>query len=605
MRALLTAEAGQASPALLTLDPERRFTLGRNHRNSVILQDECASRHHAELVYLDGRWLLRDLDTLNGTRLEGQRIREATALDHNQVIGIGSTRLRFLYEPSDEETHIQATADPDDASPADPPSDVSSPPLEADKLTALYRFMALAMKERSPRKLIRLALEAAQQESGAELAGFVGPDPNDPQPRQTVPTLARVDLHLSRKLTEEAMRLRQTVWRGSEAKGHSDDLDSTLPFKDALGLPLLADGEVLGVLHVYRAGRLFSESEVCFCELVAQHLAPSLLLLQSKRKLQAENTRLRDHPPDFPLLIGDSAPMRELRRFIDRVAPRPSTVLIRGESGVGKELVALALHSQSSRRDGPFVPFNCAAVTPSLMESELFGHKAGAFSGAIRDHPGLFRYADEGTLFLDEVGEMSLDMQAKLLRVLEVKAVRPVGETREVRVDVRVVAATNRDLQERVKSNQFREDLYYRLNIIPINVPPLRERPDDIPLLASHFLKVLSADSMQPLQLSDAALARMQAYAWPGNVRELRAALENAATLCDQDVLGPDDLLLGGGPTPDGLPGFRMEEVEAWAIRRALRQTQGNVTQAARLLEISRDTLTTKMKKYHIERGGA
>ena len=254
---------------------------------------------------------------------------------------------------------------------------------------------------------------------------------------------------------------------------------------------------------------------------------------------------------------------------------------------------------------------NCAAIAPTLLEAELFGYKKGAFSGADRDHPGLFQQADEGTLFLDEVGELSLECQAKLLRIIEGKAFRPVGATSDVKVDVRIVAATHRDLEKDVKAGRFRQDLLFRLRVIQIRVPPLREHPEDIPELAGFFLAKVSAECRRNFKLTNGAMRKLQAYTWPGNVRQLRAAIENAAVMSENDVIDAESFPLAGvGDMPSSgthkavdLPtSLDMEEIETWAIRKALKQTTGNVSHAAKLLGMSRDTLHTKIKKKGIDR---
>jgi Nif-specific regulatory protein len=252
------------------------------------------------------------------------------------------------------------------------------------------------------------------------------------------------------------------------------------------------------------------------------------------------------------------------------------------------------------------VVVNCAAIAPTLLEAELFGYRKGAFSGADRDYPGLFERADEGTLFLDEVGELSLECQAKLLRVVEGKPFRPVGGTTDVKVDVRVIAATHRNLEQEVKGGRFRQDLFYRLRVINIKVPPLREHLDDVPELARFFLERLSVQCHRSFRLSPAALKALQNFGWPGNVRQLRAVLESAAVMGESDVIDSADLPLATVPEPatdtELPPSLDVDEIETWAIRRALKQTGGNVSQAARLLGMSRDTLHTKLKKKGIDR---
>jgi two-component system response regulator AtoC len=297
------------------------------------------------------------------------------------------------------------------------------------------------------------------------------------------------------------------------------------------------------------------------------------------------------------------------------VAPLRTTVLLTGESGTGKELVARALHELSPRAAMPFVAVNCGAIPSELIESELFGHVKGAFTGATRTNKGLAAEADGGTLFLDEIGEMPLGLQVKLLRFLQEQEVRPVGETRAQRVDVRVVAASVRDLGAAVASGQFREDLYYRLNVVGIRLPPLRERAGDVPTLAHHFLARYgrTRPDVRVEALSDEAMAALEGYRWPGNVRELEHAIERAVVLCDGPVIREDDLpepLRGGmvGVTPTPLPvegdlsvKRAIRAVEDQLIRRALTQTGGNRTRAAELLELSYRALLYKIKEYGID----
>lgn len=257
-----------------------------------------------------------------------------------------------------------------------------------------------------------------------------------------------------------------------------------------------------------------------------------------KRMMERRNVALqRDVARSFPVDIIGTAPKTEaMREMISRLAPSPAAVLIEGESGTGKELVARALHALSARR-GPFVPLNCGAIAPELLESELFGHVSGAFTGARKSKDGLFRVADKGTLFLDEIGEMPLSMQASLLRTLEQQTIRPVGAEREVNVDVRIVAATNRNLLEEVEAGRFRKDLFYRLNVLSVELPPLRERSDDIGLLLNHFSEMLARDmGLKPVVWSDAELFAMQQYDWPGNIRELKNTVERAILLGKPDV---------------------------------------------------------------------
>ncbi|MBA3394275.1 MAG: sigma-54-dependent Fis family transcriptional regulator [Deltaproteobacteria bacterium] len=354
-------------------------------------------------------------------------------------------------------------------------------------------------------------------------------------------------------------------------------------------------------------------------------------LAREVRRLRGEVERARG----LGEVIGQSALMRQLLAMIDRVAASDATVLIVGESGTGKELLARTIHRVGPRKDGPFVAFDCSALAPSLLEAELFGHEKGAFTGAGRSRRGLFREANGGTIFLDEIGDIDATVQNKLLRVLQEREIKPVGGDRPVSIDVRVVAATNKDLKALVARGQFREDLYWRLAVVPIQVPPLRERKEDIPLLAAHILarrrgaakSFAGQETRYPTQITARALARLEAYRWPGNIRELENVLSRAAILCDGEMIRSHDLdMLGldrpaGSPPARGdaedrveLPAIDLERlgdgeglkdvtdkavrlVERAAIAAALRRDR-NPALAARRLGISRASIYTKMKTY-------
>ncbi|RYZ42174.1 MAG: sigma-54-dependent Fis family transcriptional regulator [Myxococcaceae bacterium] len=322
-------------------------------------------------------------------------------------------------------------------------------------------------------------------------------------------------------------------------------------------------------------------------------------------RLEAENERLAGEVNLLRSLVFVSPAMARLALLLQRVGPRDVTVLITGESGTGKERVAEALVRASPRADKPYVRFNCAALTPELAEAELFGHVRGAFTGAVRPRKGLFREADGGTLLLDEVGELTLPLQAKLLRVLQEGEVRPVGEDRALPVDVRVLAATHRDLPQRVAEGHFREDLYYRLKVVTLQVPALRSRPEDIAALAQHFLaRHTERFRMPPVTLTPELLERLTAYRWPGNVRELENVLESAVVLSPDGTLDPE--LLPGGPGAPATPASptgatlreRMDTHERELILAALATAQGQRTEAARALGIGRATLHDKLRKH-------
>jgi nitrogen regulation protein NR(I) len=339
---------------------------------------------------------------------------------------------------------------------------------------------------------------------------------------------------------------------------------------------------------------------------------------------KAHESARRSVRPDIKAraaIIGESPQIQEVYKIIDKVADTPSTVLISGESGTGKELIATALHGASSRRDQPFIKINCAAIPHNLIESELFGYERGAFTGAVTSKPGRFELADGGTLFLDEIGEIPVEMQVKLLRALQEGEFERVGGIKTTRVDVRLVAATNRDLQAEIEAGRFRKDLYYRLAVVPIMLPALRERRSDIPMLARHFVDKYNRRLNKKIEgIADDAMALLQAYNWPGNIRELENLIERVLLFADGPLITAKDLpdpvrqgaaLQPGSPAsspsveaPTGETGLkdiiRMKaaELEKDLITKALEETGGNVTRAAKLLQISRKSLQTKMKEF-------
>jgi DNA-binding NtrC family response regulator len=320
-----------------------------------------------------------------------------------------------------------------------------------------------------------------------------------------------------------------------------------------------------------------------------------------------------------PRIIGDDPKLRHVTQQLHRAAATEATVLLEGESGTGKELFARSLHALSTRADGPFVAINCAAIPDTLLETELFGHEKGAFTGATARKPGRFEVAHRGTLFLDEIGELPLALQGKILRALEERAFERVGGTQTLHVDVRLVAATNRNLKQAVAARVFREDLFFRLSVFPITIPPLRERVGDIPVLARHFVERFCKDlNKPPLSFSMAATEEMKAYAWPGNVRELQNCIERAVILCDAETIEPRHLNLSSiqpiaapaAPTPweqidlsgslrDAV-GRVTAEVEKRKIERAIRESGDNRQRAADMLEISYKALVQKLKEYGI-----
>jgi DNA-binding NtrC family response regulator len=330
------------------------------------------------------------------------------------------------------------------------------------------------------------------------------------------------------------------------------------------------------------------------------------------RALEDENRKLREelgHRYEFDNIIGRSTAMQEIFATIERVAPTRATVLLAGESGVGKDLIARAIHYKSPRRDRPFVKINCTALPENLMESELFGYEKGAFTGANATKPGRFEQADTGTAFLDEIGDVPAAIQVKLLRVLQEREFERLGSNKTRHIDVRIIAATNQDLRAALEQGTFREDLYYRLNVVPLNIPPLRERTEDIPFLAEHFVKKLAAANASPVEsITEEAIRRLLGYHWPGNVRELENVIERSLVLCSGTRLDAADIRLDTAPrarersAEDFLPeGLSLDEYEQSIIREALRRAAGNKSQAARLLGLTRNALRYRLAQMGLE----
>ena len=330
------------------------------------------------------------------------------------------------------------------------------------------------------------------------------------------------------------------------------------------------------------------------------------------RALRDENRQLKEELGrryEYDNIIGRSEPMQEIFATVERVAPTRATVLLAGESGVGKDLIARAIHFRSPRKDRPLVKINCTAIPENLMESELFGYEKGAFTGAVTSKPGKFEQADTGTVFLDEIGDVPGPIQVKLLRILQEREFERLGSNVTRHTDVRVIAATNQDLRAALEQGTFREDLYYRLNVVPLNIPPLRDRKQDIPFLANHFIGKLAAESGSAVDsITDAAMAKLMDYHWPGNVRELENVIERSLVLARGKQLDADDIRLESAPRPRSqndqhfLPeGLTLDQYEQEIIREALRRADGNKSQAARLLGLTRNALRYRLTQMGLE----
>lgn len=612
--AFLTILTGNRAGTNFPLDARRKTLIGRGTDCHISLPDPLCSRVHATLSCTADGWVIRDAESRNGTLVNGQKIDEATIVDGN-TIKVGSFEFEF------HETEEPPTAQGDDPQlmqtiVQDLPIAVQEshedalaglPSTEQVKeLMLLYQLCIKLLGCGDPNRVMEIALDLLRKRTNASVVGFLSVNEEGGlQPKLVIPRDAASRVTLNQSLTELVSRQGHAVWVANQSsKEGAQDLGH---FADAVCAPLVRrdDGQrtTIGAIHVYLEDGRFRQSDFDFIISVANIVAIALVRARALLTLRSDYQRLVETSPGYDDLIGNCPPMRDLKSKINRVARAPGCVLVRGESGSGKELVARAIHRSSQRADRPMVSVNCAAIPADLMESQLFGHKAGAFTGAERDHLGFFQQADLGTLFLDEVGELTPAGQAKLLRILEGHPFLPVGATEEISVDVRVIAATNQNLQKYVREKRFREDLYYRLSVFELHLPPLRDRGDDLYLLTDFFLDHFRRLHGRPnLTLTDAARARLASYHWPGNVRQLRNVLDSAVVLADADAIQPHDLALrdSGGSTE--LETLRIDEWEKRLITEALNRTGDNVPEAAKLLGIGRATLYRKIEQYHIER---
>ncbi len=609
MYAYLTLLNGPQAGATFPLDPRRKNCIGRGSDCDVVLEDPLSSRRHILVAQEEGAWWVRDLASRNGAYVNGQKIDEAQLAEGN-TLRIGSTEFAFHLSrqvPPDaapRDVNVTQTLVRDQEVAGAEAGDLAIAALgdaeHVQDFLTLYQLSIRLLGCDDPDEVIDISLEQLQTRAHAAITGFlwVGDD-GRLRPKRVIPDDDAVMVTLSRSLTDLVCQQGRAVWVAEVSA--ASETDSLAHYADAICVPLRHAGATMGAIHLYLERGRFQPSDLEFTISLAHIVSAALVRARKQARLQAEHRRLADKSGSFDELIGDSPPMRQLKEKVARVARTTGCVLVRGESGAGKELVARAIHRLSPRADRPLLSVNCAAIPSELMESQLFGHVKGAFTSAESDHRGWFQQADSGTLFLDEVGEMTLEGQAKLLRILEGHPFLQVGGSKEINVDVRVIAATNRDLREFVREKKFREDLYYRLSVFELHIPPLRDRGEDIERLVEFFLDHFRRQHGRPgLAVSKEARQKLLTYHWPGNVRQLRNVIDSAVVLADGDEIVPDDLGLRdvGGE----LDSLRLDVWEPRLIAEALKRTGNQVPAAAELLGVSRATLYRKIDEYKIAR---
>lgn len=596
------------------------FTVGRDPRVEIALSDPAVSREHFRIESTTRGWRLVDLGSRNLTFLNGEQVRESL-LANGDVLRAGDTELRFedagdvAIEDAPGSTIVKTLPTTTSRDTFLGRLDKLERMLREEKarrtlgeVRKLFEVQTKLSVTSSPTELFRQLLGEVVPALAADRAAVIVRQGKTWQVQARHPSDEFEHTSFSRSIVDRVAEGQKALLIEDPESGEHEMGQGSLVEKGistVLAIPLVVSGQVPAVVYADRRGKAtpFLEADLALLTAAIESSSPIADRLLEEARLRSENQNLFRSLTDKKKIIGKSEGVHKVLQFIGRAAPTSMTVLIEGETGTGKELVASAIHYASDRRGKRFVALNCAALPENLVESELFGHEKGAFTGAVNRRKGRFELAHTGTIFLDEIGELSPACQGKLLRLLEERSFERVGGSDSIQVDVRVVAATNRDLLREVDEGKFREDLYYRLSVLTVSLPPLRERQEDISLLAAHFLADCKIASKK---LSKKAEQKLRGYPWPGNVRQLRNVIESAVVLGEAGEIRPDDVVL-----PEARPRknaqdeaswqpISLQELEKGHIERVLAHTGGNKKRAAELLGIERCTLYAKIKNYKI-----
>ncbi len=591
------------------------LSIGRDAANSVCIEDGSVSQRHCQIVRDKEQFLLTDLRSASGTFVNGIPVKERVLASGDQI-AIGNSLLLFQVEGSAASASNPVELD------ETPAGSGKEQQLRQEELLYLHpeSLAALPHTERLDRalrtllkistaigsirnveslqwQLLGMIFDVIPAERGAILLlqdGAMEPFAQIAWDRVSGPDHpVHVSRTLARRVIEEGVAI-------LDNEGNSPGSSVTdKPARSLLCVPLVAANRPFGIVYLDSANPLapFAQEDLQLLAAIAGLAAVGIENARQFERLGNENQRLRAEISLQHDMVGQSPRMQQVYRFIEKVAPTDSTVLIHGESGTGKELAARAIHKNSARRNQPFVALNCAALTETLLESELFGHEKGAFTSAICQKKGLLEVAESGSVFLDEIGELSLTLQAKLLRVLQEREFVRVGGTRPIKLDVRFLAATNKDLQKAVREEKFRADLFHRLNVISFALPALREHAEDIPLLAEYFAAGHAKKCNRVIKgISPEARCSLMQYDWPGNIRELENAMERAVVIGSSDFILPEDLpeaFLESVPSPDAFGNYHeaVRNLKRQLILSAFEQAGGSVTEAAKLLGVNSNYL--------------
>ncbi len=620
--------------------------IGRASTTDIKLDDLMVSRHHARISKSDGRYFIEDLYSQNGVFFNGERVTAPQSLTHGSKICIGP--YTFIFEDTEEAVSIQpGFADSVSSEYTQVIMATKDPLLNGSLDEVICRESAGKEEFEQLQKRLRIFRDITRAIGNIfdidvllkEIVQIIfGVFPHaercfvalqgDGEDQLTIQTVHAKDAVVDEKenimsqtLARHAIKDRKSLLiMDTHMDSRVSESVKIIGARSIMCAPLICPQKIFGVLQIESKSKQyeFSKSDLDIFTGIASQMALLIYsaelfnnLKKAKERIESENTNLKKQQKihsSFSDIIGTSQKIQETLELVRKISDAPYSVLVTGESGSGKELIVKAIHYNSSRSGQPFVAINCAAIPRSILESELFGYEKGAFTGAVEAKQGLFEVADKGTIFLDEIGDMHLHTQAKLLRVLQEKELQRIGGTRVMKIDVRVLAATNKDLRAAISSGKFREDLFYRLNVVPIDIPPLRERKEDIPLLIEHFLALSCADVGKHIKgITPEVLALLSNYSWPGNVRELRNVIERIVTLApddnmiDADMLPPE--IYNKSPVRQkyksaGTLYEAQRQLEMEMIMDALKSTEGNKSKAAELLGISRKVLYEKLELY-------
>ena len=617
MEPKLVAIAGPLKGTTIPL-LELETVIGRDLTNHVTINDPLVSRRHCSIRNQGDEVQLSDLQSLNGTFVNDESAGDRL-LQHGDRIKVGASHFIFLLHDEEEIVPLADSAeeqlfttvtmklDRQQTRFFHPESiaETHAPDARLSRdLAALLRISTaingIQKAQDLQSRVLEMMFEVMPIERGAILLTgsndeFASGVYRDALTKAT--ESFRISRTIARQVLSDGVALMANDVLNDQQFQPSDSLVAS-QIRSLMSVPLLVFGSKLGIIYAdtTRPDTILDEHHLHLLTAIASIVAVALEHVRYVEWLEGENQRLQEEINIQHDMVGESARMHEVYQFVSKVAAADSTVLIRGESGTGKELVARAIHRTSRRASRPFVAINCAALTETLLESELFGHERGAFTGAVAQKKGKIEIADGGTLFLDEIGELALPLQAKLLRVLQEREFDRVGGTRPIRVDIRLIAASNRNLDEAVKANLFRQDLFFRLNVLAVTLPPLRERREDIELLATYFVQKYAAQAGRAVTgITPEAYALLKRYDWPGNVRELQNALERAVVLGSSNHIRPEDLPealveihdMNGAADGSALRYHDVvNTVKRDLILRAIEQADGNFTEAAKLLDL-------------------